>query len=284
MNTQYTKTDQKLAGIIASIGKNPESWQDWMCLQISLQNEYDNEAFGQAIVRVHAFLEAYLKGVEFNVFSCQNQNIHVFCKHITRDVLSHAGQQVCEFLFDDEALLAISEVFDLEQDAFYYVSYALDQATGACAIPVSAYSGLDPFVAGSVWYSASDFNEKPIMNHKDLTKVLLVEDDPVTRWMVRKGLKHDCQLVTAPTANQSFDRFNAFQPDLVFLDIDLPDKSGREVLSWMMRNDPGACVVMFSSNNNLENISETLAEGASGFIAKPFLREDLLHYIHAHTR
>ena len=283
MSVQHNNTEHKLAGIIASIGKNPESWQDWMCLQISFQYNYDNEAFGRGIVRVHDFLNAYLKEIEVEVFSCQNQNIHIFSQHISREVFGHAGHELCELLFDEEMLLARYEVFDLEQDAFYYVSYALDQVSGACAIPISAYSGLDPFVARSIQNAPCSYNEKVIMNHKDLTKVLLVEDDPVTRWMVRKSLKHDCQLVTAPTANQSFDKFNEFSPDIVFLDIDLPDKSGREVLSWIMHNDPGACVVMFSSNNNLENVSETLAEGASGFIAKPFLREDLLHYIHAHS-
>jgi CheY-like chemotaxis protein len=283
MIIRHQEIEQRLAGIVSSIGKNPESWQDWMCLHINLQNHYDDASFGRAIMRIHDFLSAYLKDMEVDVFSCRNKNVHVFSKFITRDVLIHAGQQICELLFDEEVLLATYETFDLEQDAFYYVSYALDQAAGACAIPVSAYSGLDPFVARSIQNASTRFHEKTILNHKDLTKVLLVEDDPVTRWMVRKGLKHDCQLMTSPTANQSFDKFNEFQPDIVFLDIDLPDKSGREVLHWIMRNDPGASVVMFSSNNDLENISGSLEEGASGFISKPFLREDLLHYIHAHT-
>jgi len=260
MNTQSIDTEQKLASIVSSIGMNPESWQDWICLQISLKNDCDYEAFGRCIVRVHNFLDSYLKNMDVKVFSCKNQNIHIFSKQVSKGIFSHAGQQVCEFLFDEEALLSTCEVFDLGKDAFHYVSYALDQAAGAHTIPVSAYSGLDPFVSANIQSTSASLNEEPVIIREDLTKVLLVEDDPVTRWMVRKGLKHDCQLVTAPTANQSFDRFSNFQPDIVFLDIDLPDKSGRDVLSWIMRNDPGACVVMFSSNNDLDNISETLAE------------------------
>lgn len=90
--------------------------------------------------------------------------------------------------------------------------------------------------------------------------------------------------MTAPTAHQAFAKFQAFQPDVVFLDIDLPDKNGREVLSWIMHNDPGVTVVMFSSNSSLDNISQSIEEGASGFIAKPFLKESLLHYIRNHNR
>lgn len=284
MDIQHNDQETQLAGIISSISKNPESWQEWLCLQLSLNNDVSSSQFEHCIGRCREFLSSYLGDIETRVFYCRSQNVHIFCKNVSKDILHHAGQQLCELLFDEEALLSVHEVFDLGREGFYYVSYALELAAGQHAIPASAYSSLDPFTASTAKTLGRSFNEKLIVNHKDLTKVLLVEDDPVTRWMVRKGLKHDCQLVTAPSANQSFDRFNSFQPDIVFLDIDLPDKSGREVLTWIMRNDPGACVVMFSSNNDLENISETLSEGASGFIAKPFLRDDLLHYIHAHSR
>ena len=110
-------------------------------------------------------------------------------------------------------------------------------------------------------------------------RVLLIEDDPVTRWIVRKSLRHACRFATAPTASQAYAMFQSFQPDIVFLDINLPDQSGRAVLEWILRNDPGVRVIMFSSNDNLDNIAQTLEKGASGFIAKPFLKEELLHYV-----
>ncbi|HOO82434.1 MAG TPA: response regulator [Alphaproteobacteria bacterium] len=74
-------------------------------------------------------------------------------------------------------------------------------------------------------------------------RVLLVEDDPVTRWMVRSALKKECEFVTAQSANNAFGLYASYQPDVVFLDIDLPDGNGHDVLKWIMRNDPGACVV-----------------------------------------
>ena len=117
---------------------------------------------------------------------------------------------------------------------------------------------------------------------KVIKKFLLIEDDPITRWMVRRTIKSECELLTASTANKAFSVFGSFHPDIVFLDIDLPDQNGKQVLQWLMANDPGICVVMFSSNNNLENITETLAGGASGFIPKPFFKQDLLHYIHSY--
>ena len=142
---------------------------------------------------------------------------------------------------------------------------------------------MDPFIGRAVLNADITFSEKNIKSYQDYTKVLLVEDDPVTRWIVRKSLKNECVFATAPTANQAFQVFSSFQPDLVFLDIDLPDQNGRKVLEWIMRHDPGTSVVMFSSNNNLENISDTLENGACGFIAKPFIKEDFIHYINEHS-
>jgi CheY-like chemotaxis protein len=115
---------------------------------------------------------------------------------------------------------------------------------------------------------------------RGFAKVLLVEDDPVTRWMVRHALKNECQLATAATANRAFALYPSWKPDIVFLDINLPDNNGLAVLEWIKRNDPGACVVMFSSINNMDSIAGALETGANGFVAKPFLKESLVHYIH----
>jgi CheY-like chemotaxis protein len=284
MSIQSIKSEQNLTDIITSIGKTPTSWQGWFCLQIALQNGPEDSIFGRCIARTRAFLSAYLGETDVSLFCCKNQNIHIFCKSIPIDVLEHAAEQVCDLIFDEEALITSYEIFDLEHDGQDYVSYALKCNADKTVIPLSAYRALDTFDTDKSLSTTTLFKENSIVSHTDLTKVLLIEDDPVTRWMVRKGLKHDCQLVTAPTANQSFDKFCSFQPDIVFLDIDLPDKSGHEVLSWIMRNDPGTPVIMFSSNNSLDNICETLAAGARGFISKPFLREQLLHYINDHSR
>ncbi len=113
----------------------------------------------------------------------------------------------------------------------------------------------------------------------DNVKVLLVEDDPVTRWMVRSALKDDCRLATAPTANKAFAVCQSYQPDIVFLDMNLPDKNGNEVLKWIMRNDPGVCVVIFSGCGDMQNISSALEDGARGYIPKPFEKRSFLHYI-----
>lgn len=120
------------------------------------------------------------------------------------------------------------------------------------------------------WHSLSIF---------DHTKVLLVEDDPATRWIVRSALKNDCCLATAGTASQAFIRCQTYHPDIVFLDLDLPDKKGADVFEWIIRNDPGVKVILFTSTQDIEQIYEILNRGACGYIPKPFEKELFMNYI-----
>ena len=283
MDIQSGKKDKRLVQIITSIGKTPLSWQDWRCLHIELDEEGDKASFSGCIPLIQPLLQSYFKEIEGEVFFCENFQIHLFCKNVSKRALAQAGEQIRHIIEDETSLSSALAIYDLEQEGPLYVRRALKQEDESLSVSASAYADLYAFPDEKGAPDIGTFAVKTNKNRQGQTRVLLVEDDPVTRWMVRKSLKHDCDLVTAATANKSFSKIHSFQPDIVFLDIDLPDKNGREVLSWLMRNDPGLCVVMFSSNNNLDNIAEALEEGASGFIAKPFLKEQLLHYIQNHS-
>lgn len=112
-----------------------------------------------------------------------------------------------------------------------------------------------------------------------VARVLLVEDDRSTRRLVRTSLKDVCEFIEAPDASQGITSYNAFHPDIVFLDIELPDGSGQNLLNWILRNDPGAFVVMFSGHHDVNNVVKSVNTGAKGFIAKPFDLHKMLHYI-----
>lgn len=68
-------------------------------------------------------------------------------------------------------------------------------------------------------------------------------------------------------------------PDIVFLDIHLPDMDGRELLKQIREFDGDAYVVMLSGDSLPRNVIETKKAGAAGFITKPFNKEKVMHYI-----
>jgi two-component system, chemotaxis family, chemotaxis protein CheY len=110
-------------------------------------------------------------------------------------------------------------------------------------------------------------------------KVLLIEDDAVTGWMVRNILGDCCQLKIVTSGEMGVDHYQEMHPDVVFLDINLPDFSGFEVLKHVKEIDVDAKIVMFTHHDAFENMSRALADGASGFIVKPFQGSDLFDYI-----
>lgn len=115
--------------------------------------------------------------------------------------------------------------------------------------------------------------------HTKPARVLLIEDDRTTRKIVAAALKEHCDLIEAPDASQGITLYNASHPDLVFMDIELPDGDGNDLLEWMLRNDPGAFVVMFSGHSHTDNVMKSVETGARGFVSKPFSLDQMLYFI-----
>lgn len=103
--------------------------------------------------------------------------------------------------------------------------------------------------------------------------ILLVEDDAFTLQLIKLAIKDDFEVVTAETARQAIIYYQRHLPDIVLLDIQLPDGNGIEILQQISRTDPHGYVVMLSSHTQKEKIIECQSGGAKGFIGKPFTRQ-----------
>jgi len=277
MNMKIPQAEQKLVSLASSIGHAPLSWVGWSCLYLDLA-EMSDDMRQECLLWIKSVIQSYFGDVESRVYVCHGQDVHIICKLDSLDILRQAGQQICDLAYDESQVKVYYHIYNLARDAHDYLQMVLDKEGYSSISPHQ-----EPHTEKALPKSCQETKESSTSDNPNRIKVLLVEDDPVTRWMVRNALKQDCEFITAPTANKAFALYNSYQPDIVFLDIGLPDKSGHDVLQWIIRNDPGACVVMFSSNDNLDNITNALEEGATGFIKKPFLRESLLHYIHNHV-
>lgn len=116
----------------------------------------------------------------------------------------------------------------------------------------------------------------PIRKGRVKPLVLLVEDDPFTLQLVKIAFKETFEVITAETARQALVYYQRHLPDIVFLDIQLPDGNGIQLLEQMSGADDSAYIVMLSSHSQKEKIIECLEHGAKGFIGKPFTRQRLI--------
>jgi two-component system chemotaxis response regulator CheY len=109
--------------------------------------------------------------------------------------------------------------------------------------------------------------------------LMIVEDDAFSRRLVANLLHQHYKLIELGSAEDALSTYAQFAPDLLLLDIDLPDVLGHELLGGMLYLDPEAYIVMLSGNADRKNVQHAMDLGAKGFIAKPFTREKLFQYI-----
>jgi CheY-like chemotaxis protein len=126
---------------------------------------------------------------------------------------------------------------------------------------------------------SSPFNASPALNNPKSQRakpvVLVVEDDPSTSHLLENLLSISAQVVVAYNARDAAKLYPRYMPDLVLMDIGLPDVDGLSLLQALLQAHPTAYVVMLTANATQDNLATASQVGSKGFLAKPFTREKL---------
>ena len=103
-------------------------------------------------------------------------------------------------------------------------------------------------------------------------KVLIVDDNDLMRTLLRGILRGEHYQIIGETRNGALalEFIGRTKPDIVFLDVMMPEMDGLEALQNIKRRYPEIVVVMITGNPSVENVQESIQGGASGFIIKPF--------------
>jgi two-component system, OmpR family, KDP operon response regulator KdpE len=115
-------------------------------------------------------------------------------------------------------------------------------------------------------------------------KVLVVDDEPPIRKLLRMGLgTQGYHIIDAPNAKAALDLM-ADEPDLVILDLGLPDMQGLELLRQIRQRREDVPIVVLSSRGDEVAKVEALDLGADDYVTKPFGMDELLARIRAALR
>ena len=109
-------------------------------------------------------------------------------------------------------------------------------------------------------------------------RLMLVDDSSAQRHIIRRRLAHDTSLEVVAEASGGSEAIALYQelrPDVVLLDLVMPDMSGEEVLQEILKHDPSARVIVVSSLGTDASIERCLDMGARTFLQKPFDHPDL---------
>jgi DNA-binding NarL/FixJ family response regulator len=108
------------------------------------------------------------------------------------------------------------------------------------------------------------------MSHNVLMSVLVIDDHPVVRIGIIKALTaagFNC-IGQAGSLKEAIAMIALHNPQVITVDINLPDGNGLEIVQWARKQSPSLIIIVLSLNDELDLISAAAKAGAQGFISK----------------
>ena len=111
-----------------------------------------------------------------------------------------------------------------------------------------------------------------------MAKVLIVDDAAFMRISIKNMLTKNGYEVVGEAENgvMGVEMYKSLSPDIVTMDITMPEMSGLDALKEIMKLNPQAKVVMVSAMGQEAMVRDAIVSGAKGFIVKPFKEEGII--------
>jgi two-component system chemotaxis response regulator CheY len=111
-----------------------------------------------------------------------------------------------------------------------------------------------------------------------MKKVLVVDDAAFMRLSLRTILQRNEFEVVGEAANgsEAVNKYFTLKPDIVTMDITMPEMDGVEALTEIKKKDPSAKIVMISALGQESWVKKAIMLGASGFVVKPYKEEHIV--------
>lgn len=111
--------------------------------------------------------------------------------------------------------------------------------------------------------------------------ILIVDDAAFMRMMIKDILTKNGYNVVGEAENgaKAFDKYNELKPDLVLMDITMPEMDGIQALKKIKGSDANALIIMCSAMGQQAMVIESIQAGAKDFIVKPFQPDRVLEAV-----
>ncbi len=119
---------------------------------------------------------------------------------------------------------------------------------------------------------------KIIRGDRMIKNVMLVDDSAFMRTIIKNVLVKNGYSIVGEAENGKIavDLYSKLKPDVVFMDVVMPEMNGIESVKNIKANDPNAKIIMCSSSGQQAVVMEAINAGARGFITKPFQEAKIL--------
>ena len=262
-----------LSKLKAGMERDWYSWTGWQLLQVTPRNSEAVVSQAQQLAiaqQIHGLLPAN----DGAIFCCSNGTLLLFFYSTERlelgqfiRTLNPSLQTHCLSLTKEAStVMDLMDQMELPYNGEGDVSYNMQELIDQMVPQIGNLT--------HVWERAQEMRSCRAAPH-----ILVIDDDAATRRIVRNALRDSYPVYTSANAVDAIEKHLLIAPDIVFLDINLPDGNGFMVLEHIFRHDEQCEVIMFSANSFLDHRIQALSRGAEGFLAKPFNRQDFDYYI-----
>ena len=114
-----------------------------------------------------------------------------------------------------------------------------------------------------------------------MAKIMICDDAAFMRMMIKDILVKNGYEIAAEAENgaKAVEKYSDVKPDLVMMDITMPEMDGIQALKKIKELDPGATVIMCSAMGQQAMVIESIQSGAKDFIVKPFQADRVIEAV-----
>lgn len=112
----------------------------------------------------------------------------------------------------------------------------------------------------------------------DIIRIMVVDDTDETRTLVSRYLKFNDRfelVATAKNGKEAIEQIELQEPDVVLMDINMPEMNGLEATEYISNNFPNVIVIIMSVQSEVDYMKKAMVSGAKEYIIKPFTIDDL---------
>ncbi|MDH3646280.1 MAG: response regulator [Gammaproteobacteria bacterium] len=108
-------------------------------------------------------------------------------------------------------------------------------------------------------------------------KLMIVDDSNIIRKKIERSTEIEGLEVVATAGNgvEALEQFPKVRPDIVTMDLTMPEMGGIECVEKMVEMDPNVVILVISALSDKATAIEALKKGANGFLCKPFSEQEL---------
>lgn len=275
--------NDKTTDILADVMRDQESastiFTRMIIIKLSLLND-KNIDLVYALLR--PIIKACFSDPEGKILRFPDEDVVIISKLATQKTYDVFFDALSKLSLADMRAEGLCGLYELPADAAIVKQFMIDKASAEALPPavIPPKSALKPNLFVELPIAPNMKASIPLRRKSRAETVIqIVEDDAFSQRVAHNLLSDKHIVVSSYTGQQAISFFVTHAPDIVFLDIGLPDINGQKLLERLLQIDPSAHIVMLSGHGSRENVMQAIKAGAKGFIAKPFTAQKLAEAI-----